>query len=106
MRHWTGTVTGAWSLNDGTRLGLPWDRIDVGLCWEWQGARSSLGYGQMAIDGSMKYVHRIVWELLVGEIPEGLEPDHLCTNPPCCNPDHLELVTHAENIRRSKERGK
>lgn len=33
-------------------------------------------------------------------IPNDMEIDHLCRNPGCCNPDHLELVTHAENNRR------
>jgi hypothetical protein len=37
---------------------------------------------------------------VVGEIPEGLELDHLCRNTLCVNPDHLEPVTHAENIQR------
>jgi hypothetical protein len=44
----------------------------------------------------------VVWELLVGAPPAELEPDHLCLNHGCVNPDHLEWVTHAENIRRCK----
>jgi hypothetical protein len=40
---------------------------------------------------------------MVGPVPEGLELDHLCENPPCCNPAHLEPVTHAENNRRAAQ---
>jgi hypothetical protein len=41
-----------------------------------------------------------MYELVVGPIPDGLEIDHLCRVPSCCNPEHLEAVTHAENMRR------
>jgi hypothetical protein len=70
-------------------------------CWEWQGARDRLGYGRTWWDGSTKYAHRVVYEMHCGPIPEGLFLDHLCRNPPCVNPAHLDPVTHQENIRRS-----
>ena len=38
--------------------------------------------------------------MVVGPIPDGCELDHLCRNRACCNPDHLEPVTHLENVRR------
>lgn len=71
-------------------------------CWEWIGTRYGNGYGQAAIGdgGRINQAHRVVYEALVGPIPEGLELDHLCRNPSCVNPDHLEPVTHAENMRR------
>ncbi|WP_369010576.1 HNH endonuclease signature motif containing protein, partial [Bacillus cereus] len=47
--------------------------------------------------------HRYVYENLSGPIPEGMELDHLCRNPPCVNPDHLDPVTHEENMRRAAE---
>jgi hypothetical protein len=52
--------------------------------------------------GKMKgrFAHRLVYELLVGQIPEGLVIDHLCRNPRCVRPDHLEPVTQGENVRR------
>ena len=44
--------------------------------------------------------HRVAYELLVSRIPKGLELDHLCRNPTCVNPSHLEPVTHKENALR------
>lgn len=72
-------------------------------CWLWQGCKNHLGYGQMGIPLSRKLgmAHRLVYERHVGPIPEGLEVDHLCRVPACVNPLHLELVTHAENMRRA-----
>jgi hypothetical protein len=69
-------------------------------CWEWQGWRNSANYGYLSVDGRDQCAHRVSYEALVGPIPDGLELDHLCTNPPCINPAHLEAVTHAENQRR------
>lgn len=76
----------------------------VGTCWEWQGSRSKLGYGRVNWGGHAvnRLVHRVIWELLVGPVPAGLELDHICRNPPCCNPWHLEPVTHKVNLRRGK----
>jgi len=83
------------------------DRIDAsGDCWEWTGRLNPKGYGQVGIRGTQRYVHRLVWEVLVGSIPEGLEIDHLCRVRCCCNPDHLEPVTHTENLRRGIGNGR
>lgn len=75
-------------------------RIATG-CWTWHGAFGGDGhYGAAMVDGKLVVTHRYVYELLVGPIPKGLEIDHLCQNTRCCNPEHLEPVTHAENLRR------
>ncbi len=73
-------------------------------CWGWNGRRHSLGYGCIYLAGRQFYAHRIAYELERGPIPDGLEIDHLCSNPECCNPAHLEAVTHSENIRRIQDR--
>lgn len=77
--------------------------IDTG-CWEWQKVRNSKGYGKVVIDGKNFQAHRKSYEHFVGPIPEGLEMDHLCSNPCCINPKHLEPVTQLENSNRAYDR--
>lgn len=77
------------------------DRIDAdGDCWLWTGPPTAYGYGQVSVGGGPRCVHVVVWESLVGLVPDGLELDHLCRVKMCCNPDHLEPVTHQTNMSR------
>ncbi|WP_354002523.1 HNH endonuclease signature motif containing protein [Agromyces larvae] len=79
-----------------------WEKVrpaGVDECWEWAGSLSR-GYGQINSGGRMLKAHRVAWELLRGPIPEGLTIDHLCYNPPCVNPWHMDPVTIEENSRR------
>jgi len=78
--------------------------IDPCGCVLWTGARTKGGYGRIRVDGKDQYVHRVMWLLLVGPIPEGTELDHVktrgCLYKHCANVDHLEPVSHRENILR------
>ena len=79
-----------------------WARLSIeGECIVWEGALSSHGYGLIKDSGKPVRTHRVMWEMAKGPIPQGLEVDHLCRNRRCCRLDHLELVTHAENMRRA-----
>lgn len=69
-------------------------------CWLWQGRLLPHGYGAFQYQGLSTTAHRIVYIQLVGEIPKGLEMDHLCRVRNCCNPSHLEPVTHHTNVIR------
>jgi HNH endonuclease len=77
-------------------------------CWVWTAGLKSGGYASIGIGGGRRGVisgHQAAWLLFRGEIPRGLELDHLCRNTACVNPDHLEAVTHVENMRRGAVNG-
>lgn len=73
-------------------------------CLEWTGALSRYGYGTVKLPTGSKpstlSAHRANYVRKRGPIPDGLHLDHLCRNPKCCNPDHLEPVTQRENTLR------
>ncbi|MFJ1788385.1 HNH endonuclease signature motif containing protein [Streptomyces anulatus] len=87
-----------------------WSRVNkagtlapmLGPCWTWTGYQDRDGYGQFYFQGRKYLAHRHAYMQLVGPIPAGLVIDHLCRNPSCVNPAHLEPVTPAENTRRSE----
>ena len=75
-----------------------WARVSkTDTCWIWTGSKTTQGYGMIRVDGQHVYAHRWSYEQANGQIPQGLEMDHLCRNPSCVNPSHLEAVTHREN---------
>lgn len=73
-------------------------------CWLWTGPHSGKGrgggYGRMNLDGQTVAVHLVMFCHFFGFIPGKKQVDHLCKVRNCCNPEHLELVTHKQNMRR------
>lgn len=69
-----------------------------GDCLVWTGCRLWSGHGQIRVAGKTELVHRIVWALQNGPIPDGMEVCHECDNPPCCDESHLFLGTHEKNL--------
>lgn len=98
------------------------DRIDIGKdiqrfwrkidkreeddCWIWKGAISNNRYGHMNYDGKDEYSHRLCYMISYGEIPENMEVCHNCNNPLCCNPRHLCIGTHQDNMRYMVDTGR
>ena len=73
-------------------------------CWIWQGAIHPSKYGSIKWKGKATMAHRVVYELIKGEIPEGLIIDHLCSVKLCVNPSHLEAVSFSTNTQRAWDR--
>lgn len=70
-------------------------------CWNWIRAKT-FGYGVVAYPKKITRVHRIMYENYYGDIPSGMQIDHLCRNRACCNPKHLEAVTQKTNLYRGE----
>lgn len=78
-------------------------RIVKNGCWEATGSLTSAGYGQITENKKYWTLHRYSYTAFKGEIPEKSIVRHLCHNSLCCNPDHLETGTHADNWQDSSD---
>jgi hypothetical protein len=85
-----------------SRRKLPFIKVTTSGCWLWQNNINDAGYGILTINHIRTRVYRFVYKLTGNKIPKNLEPDHLCRNRSCCNPFHLEWVTHKVNTLRGK----
>ena len=79
-------------------------------CYLWQGPTSGTGwggnYGRMSLNGQTVATHIVAFTHYYGYVPSKKQIDHLCNNRLCCNPAHLELVSHLTNQRRRAKRAK
>lgn len=86
------------------------DKAGPGGCWLYTGFRKWDGYGWLAryFNGKVRYLtaHRYSWILANGPVPDGLHVLHKCDVPACCNPAHLFLGTHQDNMKDRKAKGR
>lgn len=92
--HGASSETPAW-IEEDRGYGTP--------CWIWQRAMYASGYGAMKFNRTMHNAHRGVYLKFCGPIPDDLVLDHLCRVRACVNPDHMEIVSTAENCRRGEQ---
>lgn len=79
-----------------------WLNVDVGpsnQCWPWTGCTyTQTGYGQLSFHGRKRGAHTVAYELSWRDFDPAKEVDHECHNPICCNPSHLRMATHKQNL--------
>lgn len=75
-------------------------------CWIWISAKNKVGYGYFGYNRKVCKAHRISYELYKGQIPKGLVVRHICNNPSCVNPNHLEVGTYQDNSNDMKLAGR
>jgi hypothetical protein len=67
-------------------------------CWEWNKTNKQR-YGRFHFNGTVTFAHRFSYTLYKGQIPENFVVRHLCNNPKCVNPKHLDIGTTADNMK-------
>ena len=89
-----------------------WSKVDRSggpdACWLWTAHRHK-GYGRFGVGSTVQAAHRISWELTNGPIPRGMHVLHDCPggdNPACCNPAHLRIGTHIDNMADMSAKGR
>ena len=79
---------------------------EIGPCWEWTASTFKNGYGLFSISGNPSKVHRWVYSVANGPIPEGFEICHKCDNRKCVRPSHLFIGTRSDNMRDCVAKGR
>ena len=83
------------------------ESTDENECWNFQGGKNPDGYGMILQGRRATRVHKVVWEAYNAQpVPEGLQIRHKCDNRACCNPNHLDVGTHKQNMDDMKRRGR
>lgn len=80
--------------------------VNADGCWIWQGSFHSNGYGRSFRYKGEQWAHRVAYLLYKGPILTQNVIHHMCDNPSCCNPDHLEQISQAENIKNAILKGR
>ena len=71
----------------------------LGRCWQWTGGTKGKGYAEFHFEGRGHSAHRFLWIATRGPIPKGMDVHHKCNNRRCVRLSHLEVLTHAKNVR-------
>jgi hypothetical protein len=78
----------------------------TGGCWNWSSAKNGKGYSILTVHRQTVLAHRLSLLIFKGPFDPACDVDHLCRNPSCVNPEHLEAVSHLENVRRGESFGR
>lgn len=88
---------------------VPWQVDPASGCYVWASVssqRSARPYLKSRRLGIQALAYRVIYEVMVGPIPDGAHLLHSCDNPACVNPAHLRVGTHADNMRDMAERNR
>jgi hypothetical protein len=95
-----------------------WSKVDKrgeNDCWNWLGYKGESGYGRVQINDWSYYAHRVIYDLsnpgvITWKVPKETDENgfllHTCDNPSCCNPKHLWVGTHADNMADKAKKGR
>jgi len=95
-----------------------WEKVEIRQpheCWPWKGYKNEEGYGRTWINDNGYYAHRVIFNLVYPNVIQLSAPKsthdqgfllHTCDNPSCCNPSHLFVGTHADNMADKVAKGR